>query len=137
AVAALAQVPVEKIMGYCVPVLAERQHIAELAQRSHVRRKNTEGPARRLGQVVTERLRGRGVDPASATWDAWRREDGRWSVTTAYRSGEHERIARFVFDHIGRYCMAEDDEAKWLTGERQSSSRGPQPRTGGQGGRRL
>ncbi len=128
AVASLAQVSVDKIMPYCVPVLAEREHVAELARRSHVRRKNAEGPARRLADVVTERLRGRGIDLDSAQWDAWRRDDGRWSIGVAYRSGERERAALFVFDSMGRYSVAEDDEAKWLTGERQGSSKGPQPR---------
>jgi hypothetical protein len=128
AVASLAQVSVDKIMPYCVPVLAEREHVAELARRSHVRRKNVDGPARRLTDVVAERLRGRSVDPASASWDAWRRDDGRWSIGVTYLSGERERAALFVFDSMGRYSIAEDDEAKWLTGEKQSTSKGPQPR---------
>jgi hypothetical protein len=130
AVAALAGVPVDRIMGYCVPVIAERQHVAELAGRSHVRRKNAEGPARRLGEVVGERLRSRGIDPESATWDAWRRDDGRWIVHATYHSGEQERSASFVYDAAGRYSLADDDEAKWLTGERQRTSKGPQPREG-------
>jgi hypothetical protein len=138
AVAALAQVSVDKIMPFCVPVLAERQHVAETARRSHVRRKNAEGPARRLADVVADRLRGRGVDPESAAWDAWRRDDGRWTVQTSYLSGERERAGTFVFDMAGRYSVADDDEAKWLTGEKQSSSHGPQPReTGRPGERRL
>ena len=128
AVAALAQVSVEKIMPYCVPVLAERSHVATLARRSSVRRKNAEGPARSLGDLVAERLRGRGVDPAATEWDAWRRDDGRWQISVHYRSGERPRAAMFVFDSAGRYAVADDDEAKWLTGERQSTSKGPQPR---------
>ena len=48
AVAAMAGVSIDKVMPYCVPVLAERQHIAELAGRSHVRRKDTDAPSRRL-----------------------------------------------------------------------------------------
>ncbi|MBA3308890.1 MAG: DUF3071 domain-containing protein [Nocardioidaceae bacterium] len=138
AVAALAQVSVEKIMPYCVPVLAEREHIGDLGKRSHVRRKNSEGQARRLAEVVAERLRGRGVDPESVGWDAWRRDDSRWTLQATYLSGERERSARFVFDAIGRYSVADDDEARWLTGERQSTRKGPQPREGGRGGdRRL
>jgi hypothetical protein len=138
AVASLAQVSVDKIMPYCVPVLAERQHVAELARRSHVRRKNVEGPARRLTDVVAERLRSRSVDPESARWDAWRRDDGRWSIGVSYLSGERERDALFAFDSMGRYSVAEDDEARWLTGEKQSTSKGPQPReTGRPGDRRL
>jgi len=136
AVAALAQVPVDKVLPYAIPVLAERQHIAELARRSHVRRKGVEGPSRVLADVVAERLQGRGVDALAAEWDAWRRDDGRCAVQASYHSGERERSAMFVFDHVGRYSLAEDDEAKWLTGERQSSSRGPQPRESGRGGER-
>ncbi len=140
AVAGLAQVSVDKIMPYCVPVLAERQHVAALARRSHVRRKNAEGPARRLNDIVSERLRERSIDPEAAAWDAWRRDDGRWSIGVTYRSGEHERSAQFTFDSIGRYSVADDDEAKWLTGERQASKKGPQPRDGEgaeRSGRRL
>ena len=135
-VAVLAQVPVERIMSYCVPVLAERQHVAELARRSHVRRKGAEGPSRSLADVVAERLRGRGIDALSALWDAWRREDGRWAVQASYLSGERQRTALFIFDLVGRYSLADDDEAKWLTGERQASSKGPQPREAGKGGER-
>jgi hypothetical protein len=135
-VAALAQVSVERIMPYAVPVLAERQHIAELARRSHVRRKGTDGPSRGLADVVAERLQGRGVDAMAAVWDAWRREDGRWAVQASYHSGERERSALFIYDAVGRYSLADDDEAKWLTGERQSTSKGPQPREAGRGGER-
>jgi hypothetical protein len=135
AVAVVAQVSVDKIMPYCVPVLAERRHIAELARRNHVRRKNTEGPARSLDTVVSERLRSRGIDADATEWDAWRRDDGRWAVQARYLSGEREHRADFVFDAVGRYALALDDEAKWLTGE-QSSRKGPQPREGGRGGER-
>jgi hypothetical protein len=135
-VASLAQVSVDRIMPYAVPVLAERQHIAELARRSHVRRKGSDGPSRALGDVVAERLQGRGVDALAAEWDAWRREDGRWAIQASYHSGERERSALFIFDAVGRYSLADDDEAKWLTGERQSTSKGPQPREGGHGAER-
>ncbi len=137
-VAVLAQVPVEKIMPYCIPVLAEREHIGELARRSHVRRRGAEGPSRALAEVTAERLRARGIDPRTVEWDAWRREDGRWAVQASYLSGERERTAVFAFDAVGRYSLADDDEARWLTGERQSTSKGPQPREGGHAGdRRL
>ncbi len=135
-VAVAAQVSVDKIMAYCVPVLAERRHVADLARRHHVRRKNAEGPARSLDAVVSDRLRGRGIDPVATEWDAWRRDDGRWSVRATYQSGEREHRADFVFDTIGRYALADDDEAKWLTGEQQSTRKGPQPREGGRSGER-
>src|SRR6188472_3182329 len=127
-VAAAAQTTIDKIMGYATPVLAERAHIADRAQRASVRRKGGEGSSRLLGDAVAAHLRERNVDPASVAWDAWRREDGRWTLVADYRSGESARHAEFVFDAPGRYVVAEDDEARWLVGE-QSGVKGPQPRS--------
>ena len=133
-VAAAAQTTVEKIMGYATPVLAERAHIADRAQRSSVRRKAGEGPARLLGDAVAERLNSRNVDPATVSWDAWRRTDGRWTLVADYRSGDSARHAEFLYDAPGRYVVAEDEEARWLVGE-ATAVKGPQPRAAGQ--RRL
>jgi hypothetical protein len=132
-VAAAAGTPLDRVMGYAVPVLAERAHMAARAQRASVRRSG-EGPARALADAVAERLRSRSVDPEAVEWDAWRREDGRWSLVADYRSGESPRHAEFLFDAPGSYVVAEDDEARWLVGE-ETPARGPQPRTPGQ--RRL
>ncbi|MDX6299034.1 MAG: hypothetical protein QOF53_248 [Nocardioidaceae bacterium] len=134
-VAAAAQTTLDRVMGYAVPVLAERAHIADRAQRASVRRSGGEGPSRVLADAVAERLSARNVDPESVEWDAWRREDGRWALVADYRSGESPRHAEFVFDAPGRYVVAEDDEARWLVGE-QTAVRGPQPRGAG-GPRRL
>jgi hypothetical protein len=127
-VAAAASTSLDRIMGYATPVLAERAHVAERAQRASVRRKAGEGSSGLLGDAVAERLRSRNVDPETVAWDAWRREDGRWTLVADYRSGDVTRHAEFVFDAPGRYVVAEDDEARWLVGE-QSSSHGPQPRS--------
>lgn len=131
AVAEVAQVPVDRIMGYAVPVMAERQHIAERAQRSAVRRKHADGPGQLLWDAVAERLRSHHVDPHTCEWDAWRREDGRWSVTARYRGEEGERTGTFVFDALSRYAVADDDDGRWLIGERTAGgSDEPRPRTG-------
>ena len=127
-VAAAAQTTVDKIMAFAAPVLAERAHIAGLAQRASVRRSG-QGPSRVLADAVAERLRARGVEPDEVEWDAWRREDGRWTVVADYLSGESARHAGFLYDAPGRYVVAEDDEARWLLGEQQASSHGPQPRS--------
>lgn len=129
-VAAAAQTTLDKIMGFATPVLAERAHIADRAQRASVRRRSAEGPARVLADAVAERLSARNVDPESVEWDSWRRDDGRWTLVADYRSGESARHAEFVYDAPGRYVVAEDDEARWLVGE-QTPSKGPQPRTSG------
>jgi Protein of unknown function (DUF3071) len=118
AVAEIAQVPVDRIMSYAVPVMAERGHIADRAQRSAVRRKNAEGPGRLLGDAVAESLRAAHVDPATCQWDAWRRGDGRWTVTAGYRADDGERTGTFVFDALSRYSVATDDDGRRLVGER-------------------
>src|SRR3954447_26670611 len=87
AVAAAAQTSVEKIMPYAAPVLAEREHIAQRAQRASIRRSAAAGgsPAtagnRTLGDAVAGHLRAQNVDPGGVEWDAWRREDSRWALT--------------------------------------------------------
>lgn len=133
AVAAVAQMPMERVMAFAGPVLAERDHVASLAQRASVRRRGGgDAPTRNLGAWVTERLRIRGVDPASAEWDAWRRDDGRWAVRVSYfvdasadKPGD-EKIAMFAYDAPGRYAVPDDDEARWLVGE-QAQVIAPQP----------
>ena len=137
-VAAAAQMTIDKVMGYATPVLAERAHIAERAQRASVRRKGGEGSSRQLGDAVAERLRSHNVDPGSVEWDAWRREDGRWTLVADYRSKEGPAHAEFIFDAPGRYVVAEDEEARWLVGEsaRAAGTQAQAPATA-QPGRRL
>ncbi|MFI5707509.1 septation protein SepH [Kribbella sp. NPDC051620] len=128
AVAAVAQMPMERVMAFAGPVLAERDHVASLAQRASVRRRGGgDAPTRNLGAWVTERLRIRGVDPAAAEWDAWRRDDGRWAVRVSYFVEEHdEKVAMFAYDAPGRFAVPDDDEARWLVGE-QVQVIAPQP----------
>ena len=94
AVAQAAQTSVEKIMPFAAPVLAERAHVAERAQRSSVRRKAGEAGARTLGDAVSSQLRALNVDPNHVDWDAWRREDGRWALTAAYVSPKRKSRGR-------------------------------------------
>ncbi|TCO51152.1 DUF3071 family protein [Kribbella antiqua] len=145
AVAAVAQMPMERVMAFAGPVLAERDHIASLAQRASVRRRGgADAPARNLGAWVTERLRTRQVDPASADWDAWRREDGRWAVRVSYfveaddeAEQKDEKIAMFAYDAPGRYAVPDDDEARWLVGEQAQVMPPPVQPTHVPGERRL
>jgi len=121
-VAEAAQSTVEKIMPYAAPVLAERAHVAERAQRSSVRRRSSEGSGslgggRTLEETVTAHLRGQNVDPGSVDWDAYRREDGRWTLTGVFSSPGRTGTATFTFDIPGNYVTVEDDDARWLVGE--------------------
>ncbi len=116
-VADAAQTTLDRIMTYASPVLAERAHIADRAQRASIRRRAGEGPARILGDAVYEHLRSNNVAPESVDWDSWRREDGRWTLVASFRVADRDHRAEFIFDVQGRYVVAEDDEARWLVGE--------------------
>src|SRR5688572_17004593 len=107
-VAAAAQTSVDKIMGFATPVLAERAYVAEQALKASVRRRAGDGPIGHLGEAVEQRLATRDVDPQSVDWDAWRREDGRWTLVADYPGGDGPTRAQFVYDQAGRYVMADD-----------------------------
>ena len=118
-VAEAAQTTVDKVMPYAAPVLAEREHVAERAQRSSIRRPSGEaaGGARTLGDAVAGRLRSLNVDPDTVTWDAWRREDGRWSLVGRYATSDREGRGDFTFDQPGNFVLVDNDDARWLVGE--------------------
>jgi hypothetical protein len=132
AVAEAAQTTVDRIMAFAAPVLAERQHVADRAQRSSVRRRGGEsgaaGGARTLGDVVAFQLRSHNVDPSGVTWDAWRREDGRWALTGDYDAGQRSGSASFTYDVPGNYVVAENDDARWLLGEQTARADEPAQR---------
>ncbi|MDQ6526476.1 septation protein SepH [Nocardioides sp. LHD-245] len=126
AVAEAAGTSVDAIMPYVAPVLAEREHIAERAQKASVRRTPGEGQAasaggahqsRVLGDAVTGHLRGRGGDPATVTWDAYRRDTGRWVLTGTFETAERGGVARFTYDAPGNYVLSDNDDARWLIGD--------------------
>ncbi|MEZ5095233.1 MAG: septation protein SepH [Nocardioides sp.] len=117
AVAKAAQTSVDKVMPFAAPVLAERAHVAERAQRSSVRRSSSEGGARTLGEAVAEHLRSLNVSPDTVTWDAWRREDGRWTLVAAFAAVGRSGTASYAYDARGSYVVPEDDDARWLVGD--------------------
>jgi hypothetical protein len=121
AVAEAAQTSVDKIMAYAAPVLAERQHIADRAQRSSVRRRTGDagpaGGARTLGDSVEAFLRSVNVDPDTVEWDSWRREDGKWTLTGEFSATKRTGAAHFTYDAPGNYVTADNDDARWLLGE--------------------
>jgi DUF3071 family protein len=118
-VAAAAKTTVEKVMPYAAPVLAEREHVAQRAQRSSIRRPAGEAPggARTLGEAITGHLHSRNVDPGLVTWDSWRREDGRWALTGRYSIQGNEGLAELTFDQPGNFVVLDNDDAHWLVGD--------------------
>src|SRR6478736_2598929 len=127
AVAHAAGTSVEKIMAFAAPVMAERAHVADRAQLSSVRRRASESGARTLGEAVAAQLRAHNVDPGSVEWDAWRREDGRWTLTALYDVTGRVGTATFSYDPRGSFVTVDDDDARWLVGDATPDAGAPTP----------
>ncbi|HEX6578009.1 MAG TPA: septation protein SepH [Jiangellaceae bacterium] len=117
-VAAAAAVPLDKVLRYAGPVLAEREHIAGRARQAAIRRTGGDPPAPELDTAVAQWVGRSKVDPDDLVWDAWRRDDGRWQVAASWPDGDDMRSARFTFDPAGRSVAPDDDEARAIAGER-------------------
>jgi hypothetical protein len=123
-VAAAAGVPLDRVLRFAGPVLAEREHIAGRAQQAIIRRVSSESPNRPLQETVAEWVSSYDVDPESVAWDAWRRDDGRWIVSARWQAQQDEHEARFTFDPTGRSVVPDNDEARAVAGERTET---PEP----------
>ena len=121
---------VEKVHRYEGPILAEREHVAGLAQRARLRSARTGvsngGSAPTLSVRVTERLKARDVEVTDASWDSWRAEGGPWTVVLTFAAGGRQRQASWSYDLADRTVSAVDDEARWLSEEVQEA-KGPIP----------
>ncbi|ROR91358.1 septation protein SepH [Nocardioides aurantiacus] len=128
-VAAAAGTSVEVIMPYASPVLAERAHVAWNAQKSSLRRASgPSGGGRTLGEAVELFLGEHRLHDDDVAWDSWRRADGRWVLTADIDAQGVRRSAEFVHDVAGRYVVAENDDARTITGELGAGPAGPAPR---------
>ena len=118
-VAAAAQTTVDAIMAFAAPVLAERAHVAQTAMKSSIRRATADSSpvGRTLDEASKQHLMSSSVRSDDVEWDAWRREDGRWTLTATYVVRGTEHRAEFSYDQPGRYVVADNDEARLLTGE--------------------
>jgi hypothetical protein len=95
-VASAAGESVSRIERFAHPVLLERSRAAELATAAHP--VLADGPTvLTLLETVTTALVSRGLDPEATTWDAWRNEDGRWTVQLAWKAGRSDNVAHFRF----------------------------------------
>jgi hypothetical protein len=119
---------VEKVHRYEGPILAEREHVATLAQQARLRSRshgaNSGTPT--LAVRVTERLKERDVEVTDASWDSWRTEGRPWTVVLTFAAGGRQRQASWTYDLADRTVSAVDDEARWLSEEVQEA-RGPIP----------
>ena len=95
-VAAAAGEDIARVERFAHPVLLERSRAAELATAAHP--VLADGPSvLTLLETVTTALVARGLDPDATDWDAWRNEDGRWTVQMAWKAGRSDNVAHFRF----------------------------------------
>jgi hypothetical protein len=114
-VAAAAGVEISRVERFAHPVLLERARAAELATAAHP--VLPDGPSvLTLLETVTTALVARGLDHGT-TWDAWKNEDGRWTVQLAWKAGRSDNVAHFRFSPgaHGGTVTAVDDAASELT----------------------
>jgi len=115
-VAALAGEDIERIQRFANPVLLERSRAAELATAAHP--VLADGPSvLTLLETATTALISRGLDPNATNWDAWRNEDGRWTVQLAWKAGKSDLQAHFRFtpgSHGGTVTAFDDSAAELI-----------------------
>lgn len=111
---------VEKVRRFEGPVLAEREHVARLAQQCAVGSRGS-GPVT-LAERVSDRLRDRGVDRDDIEWDSFRDEEGVWTLTMTFAAGGRQRTAKWHYEPLGGSVSPSNDEARWLSEEAAAGS---------------
>ena len=117
-IAASSGLAVERVMRFAGPVLAEREHVAAQARAVELR---DGGVSRTVEDTVNDALARGGVDVDLVEWDAWRREDGRWSLLASWDPVDSVAVgataALWVYDAAGRTVVSDDPASAWLLGE--------------------
>ena len=106
---------VSKIERFAHPVLLERLRAAELATAAHP--VLADGPAvETLLETISTALASRSLSSEATNWDAWRTDDGRWTVRMSWNAGLSENFAHFRFTPgaHGRTVTAIDEAASEL-----------------------
>jgi len=112
----------DRIERFAAPVMQERAWVAQRASRILV----TGGPSPRtlLEYVLLHAERtGLGIEAADLVWDAWRRDNGRWSV--AVELGDEEAV--WLFDPDVNSLAPDDDLARSIHGLTRPTPVGPAP----------
>ncbi|MGO4446696.1 septation protein SepH [Mycobacterium sp. 2YAF39] len=115
-VAAASGVDYARVERFAHPVLLERSRAAELATAAHP--VLADGPSvLTLLETVTTSLIARGLSTDATNWDAWRNEDGRWTVQMAWQAGLSDNTAHFRFTpgaHGGTVTALDDSACELI-----------------------
>lgn len=105
-----AGMPLDRVMRFAYPVLAERTRVTDEARRARARRVG-DGHLVAFGELVDSRFAAHGIEPGAVTWDAFRRPDGGWTVTANVPDERFPALAKFSFSLGNRTVSALDDVA--------------------------
>ena len=108
-----------RIMIFAPPVLQERAYVAQKASGTIIRKASGTGP---LIDVVIAKLSALNIDEEKLEWDAFRREDGRWTISLTYPNKDSYRKATWLYDARNSALVPSDEEARWLIGESATKS---------------
>ncbi len=122
-ISAKSNVPLEYVHRYEGPVLAERQFVAENAQKVRL---SSEPDSPTLGQIVIDRLASRKVNTLDLAWDAYKSAGHGWIVTVTFDLDNDIRVARWMYKASAKTVTAIDEDSKWLSETRISDE--PIPR---------
>jgi hypothetical protein len=118
ALAAEADIPVERVLIFARPVLQERVQVTGEARRARARRSTPEGQLVEFGPAVDERFSAHGIEPSTLRWSARRREDGQWVISVTWRGGDSDRTADWAFSLASRLVTPLDETAADLLSDR-------------------
>ncbi len=117
------EIPMERVLRFAGPVIAERQHIASQARAVEIR---DAGGDRTLEDAVILALTQGGADIEALEWDAWRRDDGRWSLLVSWDPvdsvADGATAALWTYDPAGRMIQPDDPASAWIIGDRRIHS---------------
>ena len=116
AIARDGRISVEKVERFAGPILQERLFILDQAS-SVVLRKESARDQETFEDVVISRLAPLGVDSDSLTWNAWRIDDGTWTIDLAYPNRDGHGSATWNFDLNRRSITATNENARWMLGQ--------------------
>lgn len=119
-VAAEAGVSMDQVEPFAVPVLAELDHVVEVAMGCPVRRHGDPGSRRGLRSIVAQVCRAHDMDADDITWHCWRHQDRSWALVAGWEGepGPGQGQATFRFDLRSRYSTPQDVGARWLVDDR-------------------
>jgi len=103
--------PLDRVIRYAGPPLAERAYVAERASTVEIRR-DSAGGSTTLSDSVDAALEDLGLYPDSVAWDAWRRSDGKWVVAVSHPGLPEGTVATWTYDHSGRNLHPLDEVAR-------------------------